>query len=694
MIKKVTTLILLIINTSFLFAATAVEDYLLSMNHYYEQGAHAAVDSVYQIAHDELSAADNIGGTLELELELAVMLDGRRVYERSQILLKGVLSEISVQQDETKNPALYSELKSMALYELGYNLTSLSKFDMAHVVCDQAIEACLSTRDTAMLIESYNLSGLIYCRQSLLYKGIEQYNKAFELVEQTSNDSLKMSIMNNIAVQYVEMERNEEALAVSRKMLTLVPVDQIKKVQERMNYIEILNTVGVLLSNSSLYQNAVDTLQIATQMMREDMPEGLKLLVYTNLAKSLSQTEKIDSAQYYYKKALDFIPATHNLANIANLHYLYGAFLSEKQSEFKIAKVYINKSLDFYRKNPAVILYKALQQLAEIEKHAGDYKTSCKLSQEAFNAHQAYVRTRYQKRLLRFEAEFKTKEKEHQLKLMAAEKISAQASFDKKIMVTLLCLIIVILFVVLLIMNARKNKIKYQVNELNLNSEIDRRDIEAKHLLEEMNKKITERYIDGIEDSNRQLAKELHDGICNKLFTLELQLNNKIAPDLLSDLSAVREDVRSFSHKLSIPEFKNISFDKALEFYVDKLRSANLFEIDLFISDEFSNTSLGQAVELELYRIIQESLANIIKHAAAKAVHIAISTQDQVVEVIIEDDGRGYDTAIQSKGIGIRLMKKRAESLQGTIAIESQVGRGALIHFSFPIIKNNPKSTM
>ena len=685
MIKKVTTLILLIINTSFLFAATAVEDYLLSMNHYYEQGAHAAVDSVYQIAHDELSAADNIGGTLELELELAVMLDGRRVYERSQILLKGVLSEISVQQDETKNPALYSELKSMALYELGYNLTSLSKFDMAHVVCDQAIEACLSTRDTAMLIESYNLSGLIYCRQSLLYKGIEQYNKAFELVEQISNDRLKMIIMNNIAVRYVEMERNEEALAVSRKMLTLVPVDQIKKVQERMNYIEILNTVGVLLSNSSLYQNAVDTLQIATQMMREDMPEGLKLLVYTNLAKSLSQTEKIDSAQYYYKKALDFIPATHNLANIANLHYLYGAFLSKKQSEFKIAKVYINKSLDFYRKNPAVILYKALQQLAEIEKHAGDYKTSYKLSQEAFNAHQAYVRTRYQKRLLRFEAEFKTKEKENQLKLMAAEKISAQATFDKKIMVTLLCLIIVILFVVLLIMNARKNKIKYQVNELNLNSEIDRRDIEAKHLLEEMNKKITERYIDGIEDSNRQLAKELHDGICNKLFTLELQLNNKIAPDLLSDLSAVREDVRSFSHKLSIPEFKNISFDKALEFYVDKLRSANLFEIDLFISDEFANTSLGQAVELELYRIIQESLANIIKHAAAKAVHIAISKQNRTIEVIIEDDGKGYDMTIQSKGIGIRLMQKRAESLHGTIVIESQKGRGTLIHFSFPV---------
>ena len=686
MIKKVTTLILLIINTSFLFAATAVEDYLLSMNHYYEQGAHAAVDSVYQIAHDELSAADNIGGTLELELELAVMLDGRRVYERSQILLKGVLSEISVQQDETKNPALYSELKSMALYELGYNLTSLRKFDMAHVVCDQAIEACLSTRDTAMLIESYNLSGLIYCRQSLLYKGIEQYNKAFELVEQTSNDRLKMIIMNNIAVRYVEMERNEEALAVSRKMLTLVPVDQIKKVQERMNYIEILNTVGVLLSNSSLYQNAVDTLQIATQMMREDMPEGLKLLVYTNLAKSLSQTEKIDSAQYYYKKALDFIPATHNLANIANLHYLYGAFLSEKQSEFKIAKVYINKSLDFYRKNPSVILYKALQQLAEIEKHAGDYKTSYKLSQEAFNAHQAYVRTRYQKRLLRFEAEFKTKEKENQLKLMAAEQISAQASFDKKIMVTLLCLIIVILFVVLLMMNARKNKIKYQVNALNLNKEIDRRGAEAKHLLEEMSKKITERYIEGIEDSNKQLAKELHDGVCNKLFILELQLNKQIDPASRAELSNIRGELRSFSHKLSIPEFKDVSLENVLAFYVDKLRAAQLFEINLYVGAEISALSLGQTVELELYRVIQESLTNIIKHAAAHTVHITIAKQNQTIEVVIEDDGKGYNTSIKSKGIGVRLMERRVASLNGSIKIESQIGQGTLVCFCIPIV--------
>ena len=250
------------------------------------------------------------------------------------------------------------------------------------------------------------------------------------------------------------------------------------------------------------------------------------------------------------------------------------------------------------------------------------------------------------------------------------------------------------LFVILLIINARKNKIKYQVNELNLNSEIDRRDIEAKYLLEEMNKKITERYIDGIEDGNRQLSKELHDGVCNKLFTLELQLNNKIDTDLLSDLSTVREEVRSLAHKLSIPEFKNVSFEKALELYVDKLRSTDLFEIDLFISDDFANTSLGQAVELELYRIIQESLANIIKHAAAKAVHISLSKQNQAIEVIIEDDGKGYNTTMQSKGIGIRLMQKRAESLHGSIAIESQIGRGTLIHFNFPVVEINSKPSV
>ena len=686
MTKTVATLILLVINTSFLFAATVVEGYLLSMNHYYEQGAHAAVDSVYQIAHDELFATNNIGGQLELELELAIMLDGRQIHERSQTLLKGVLSEISAQQDETKNPALYRELKSMALYELGYNLASLSRFDTARVVCDQAIEACLSTRDTAMLIESYNLSGLIYCRQSMLDKGIEQYKKAFELVEPTNNKRLKMIVLNNIVTQYTEMERDAEALDISRKMLTLLPVEQIKKVQERMDYIATLNTVGVLLSNSSHHQNAVDTLQIATQMIREDMPEGLKLLVYTNLAKSLSQLGKIDSAQYYYKKALGFIPATRNLENIANLHYLYGAFLSKKQSAFKTAKVHINKSIDFYRKNPTVILFKALQQLAEIEKHEGDYKTSYELLQEAFNAHQAYVQTRYQKRLLRFEATFKTKEKDNQLKLMTAERIAAQNSFDKKIMVTLLCLIIVILFVVLLILNARKNKIKYQVNELNLNKEIDRRDTEAKHLLEEMNKKITERYIEGIEDSNKQLAKELHDGVCNKLFILELQLNKNPDSVPLAALSNIRGELRSFSHKLLIPEFKDVSFEKALEFYVDKLKAAKLFEINLYVGAEISALSLGQAVEVELYRIIQESLANIIKHAAAHTVHITIAKQNQTIEVVIEDDGKGYDTSIQSKGIGIRLMEKRIISLNGTMTIQSQIGQGTLIHFCVPIV--------
>ena len=693
MIKILVALILHIINATALFAGEA-EDWFASIKFYNEQGLNREVDSVYQIAHKGLLEDIDKTNLIVLDLEYAFILDSGGEYEKSQPILKDILAKIAIEQERTNDLKLYSDLKSKALYELGYNLISLGKFDTADIVCNQTIEYCIAIKDTAILIESYNLSGLISVRRSMKNRGIEQYQKAFKLIEHTDNSNLKIIIMNNIAVQLTELERTNEALQLGRNMLAYFPVESLTKVKERTQYIQLLNSAGVFFNNALLYENAADTLQIAAKIIDNNTPSGLKLLVYTNLANSFSHLAKIDSAQYYYQKALGFISTTHNVFNIANLHYLYGNFLYAKQAALSEAKTHINKAIEFYRKNPTVILSKSLHQLAEIEAKSGNYKKAYTLIQEAFDANKTYIQDRYQKNLSGFEAEFKTKEKENQIKLITVERISEKANFDKKIMVVFLCLIIIMLFVILLIINARKNKIKYQVNELNLNSEIDRRDIEAKYLLEEMNKKITERYIDGIEDGNRQLSKELHDGVCNKLFTLELQLNNKIDTDLLSDLSTVREEVRSLAHKLSIPEFKNVSFEKALELYVDKLRSTDLFEIDLFISDDFANTSLGQAVELELYRIIQESLANIIKHAAAKAVHISLSKQNQAIEVIIEDDGKGYNTTMQSKGIGIRLMQKRAESLHGSIAIESQIGRGTLIHFNFPVVEINSKPSV
>jgi two-component system sensor histidine kinase UhpB len=101
--------------------------------------------------------------------------------------------------------------------------------------------------------------------------------------------------------------------------------------------------------------------------------------------------------------------------------------------------------------------------------------------------------------------------------------------------------------------------------------------------------------------------------------------------------------------------------------------------------------ALSPEVELALYRILQEALSNVVRHAGASHARVRIGRADGVVEAIVEDDGRGFrvDRVLSAgdAGLGLFGMKERAASLGGDVRVESEPGRGTRVSVRIPVGK-------
>ena len=108
---------------------------------------------------------------------------------------------------------------------------------------------------------------------------------------------------------------------------------------------------------------------------------------------------------------------------------------------------------------------------------------------------------------------------------------------------------------------------------------------------------------------------------------------------------------------------------------------------DYFPAEELE--SIPENVQHDIYRMVQELLNNIVKHANAANVEIALSKQQNYLYLLIEDNGKGFDLKINKKGIGLRNIESRVNMLKGELTIDSKAGRGTAFNITIPLSNNN-----
>jgi signal transduction histidine kinase len=208
-------------------------------------------------------------------------------------------------------------------------------------------------------------------------------------------------------------------------------------------------------------------------------------------------------------------------------------------------------------------------------------------------------------------------------------------------------------------------------------------------------RKLTKQIILAQEREREAIGHEMHDNVNQVLTTvklyLEMAVNNpemreELLPRSIHHLLHCITEIRNLSRELSAPTLGKQSLVDSVQSLIEMVSSAS--GLVIHFDNKGYQTSLIKDQRLAIYRIVQEQLNNIIKHAAATEVMIRLSQDECITELSIQDNGKGFDVDANRKGIGLNNILSRATVFGGDLAIESCEGKGTLLKVRLPIQAN------
>jgi len=197
--------------------------------------------------------------------------------------------------------------------------------------------------------------------------------------------------------------------------------------------------------------------------------------------------------------------------------------------------------------------------------------------------------------------------------------------------------------------------------------------------------------LDTQETERKRIAESLHNGLGQLLYATKLSLGDRTGavprnPQVLALLEEAIRTTRTLSFELTPGILEDFGLPTALEALVKRLAPAGL-PVRLHLAGLADR--LPAAVELSVYRMVQELLNNAMRHAQAREVTVHVARDPGRLEVSVEDDGRGLDAAALAAqplaGIGLAGVRNRVALLGGTLALNAQVGRGTIVSFELPL---------
>lgn len=517
-------------------------------------------------------------------------------------------------------------------------------------------------KDAIYMADAYLFRGQAYSNQGLFVIASEDYKKAYDLYEEANDVEYMLHARSGEVIMYSKNGFIEKAINQREKL-----INDIKKLE--LN--EYLST--------HLYNQSIDYKKLENNSKRRDLLlEALKTVdlannsnfMYTGIYSSLSEYYSLENdtenAWLYLSKAEGYFN------NAPNDKYGKSIFLMAK-IQYHIAQEDWNEA-----KELALARLEVLNTLGLDEETINTHKTLSDIYIKLDSSNEAYTHLYHfstlkdsifnqskTNALIYYQTLYETERREKEL----YEKRSSIALLEEKntslrrqyVFGGITFTLGFILF--FLFKNQRNLKQKKELHE-----------------------KYTQDLLMAQEDERKRVSKDLHDGIGQSL----LLIKNKVVLNKNDNTKSLVEDaieeVRSISRALHPFQLQELGITKAIQNIIYQIDETS----ELFISSEIENIDglFNIQKEVNIYRIIQESFNNIIKHSQATGVRIELLKNENQVKLTIKDNGKGFDFSEKYsdfKSLGLKTLKERTKLLEGILKIESQPEKGTSLEFTIPI---------
>ncbi|MFT3846965.1 MAG: sensor histidine kinase [Lacibacter sp.] len=539
-----------------------------------------------------------------------------------------------------------------------------------------------------------------------------------KLNNKSGNDSLLAQYHSAAGLSLMRLNRQKDAM---ENFFTALK--KAEKAGDKIAVIKQLHNVGWAYMELNQYNEAITHFTTAIKKI-EDGNFYLKFApTYNNLASCYGAVKKYDSLYKFAKLAIGIAKSQNNYAAEANGWNILGTAYSaqEKFTEalncflkakplrekvgdpfFIVSDLAVLSELYANMNRPADGLFTGKEALKIAEQTnmqaklpmiykaiALNYEKAANYSEAAFyykkinDLKDTLYTNASQEAMAEMQTKYETEKK---------ERVIQEQQFKLKqknyLIIAVSCFLLLSILLAWLIYNRNKLKERAKLQE----AIMQQQQIAAAAILQ------------AEENERQRIAKDLHDGVGQMMSAAKMNLsafeNNAEFRDeeqknsfdrIISLVDESCKEVRTVSHQMMPNVLLKAGLGKAVHNFLDKI-DQKVLKINLYT--EGLNDPIDENIEIVLYRVLQESVNNVIKHAGATELDISLVKEAGGVSATIEDNGKGFDSTHLSEkaGIGLKNMRARVEYLKGTIDFDAAPGKGTLVAIFIPFNKELNKS--
>lgn len=621
------------------------------------------------------------------------------------------LDSLTNSSNQFQNDSIYRKFLFDLSDEYYYNNENKKSFN----VCKKILSLSIVAKDTISMAKVYSYIGDSYQISHkdsayYYYQKAEKLNrllnrnyhigkilfkKAYILFFEGNYIESEAQVAN--ALLYLKKENDLEMLFAAYSLLG-TNLEKLEEYKEALKYHLLAKNVIINISgsNSNLekkylyriqsiinisniyektrqYDKVINELElILTPDLKEKWLQGY-VIVMGNLGYSKMKKGLINGTDEYFKEAFK-ISIKNNFENnkIYQLKNLGEYYAIAKDTTLSIK--YLNQSLQLAQKlKMGDEIKKSLQLLSQVDyKNATFYDKKYIAISDSLTKAQRINRNKYAR------IEYETSVVEDENKLLSTK--------NTYILIGSIVLILLLVsFIIYRYIKSQKREIEFRKAQQKAEEEIF-------DLLKEYQLKLS---IAKELEQNR-ISRELHDSVMNKLYGARMQLGllNEYNEEEIKEkrlvyvdlLQEIEQEIRTISHDLHT-EINETQFDytNLLSNLIHLQNEIGFTKFSIEIKPEITWDSIDSLIKITIFRIVQESLLNISKHANASTCHVTILLNDDHLVLEIKDDGIGFDLNATKQGIGLQNIQERAKTISAILEINSKPNKGTTIRLKAKI---------
>jgi two-component system, NarL family, sensor kinase len=576
----------------------------------------------------------------------------------------------------------------LTFINIGNCYIELNKMDSAAFGFEKAIATARLLKDSVRVGRAVANLGNVYLHKNDRAKAMKYYLQAAKIWENSDNQKYLPTLYSNINALLEEQKEHKKGMEYANKAVALAT-----KLGDTLSLVDALVNLSVSYNHLEQPEKAFQLLEQALPMAKKN-GDLYQLVTISNnmgdyyfLKKNFNAALAICLDMYEYAKKI----GNQYFLSSANL-MLAKAYYELKQQGKALMHIAVAEKLATEVGERAELkeIYKIR---GDIEQATGNYKSAAVYYSKTIVLRDSLFETATSEKVAEAEAKYENEKKEKEIVQLENDKEIQSLSIKQKsilnyFLIASLAALLIVGFLGYRNFSNRRQlaKQQYELQQQQI-SELEK----DKQLV------AVDSMLQGQEEERSRLAKDLHDGLGGLLSGVKFSLRNMkdnlmITPDnmavferSLDMLDTSIKELRRVAHNMMPELLTKFGLDEALKEYCTTVNATNLLSVKY--QSVGMDARIEKSAEIIIYRIIQELLNNILKHAAAKSATVQLVKDEGRLSIIVEDDGKGFDVGLlkNSKGAGLTSIQSRVDYLKGQLDIHSAPDRGTLINIEFNI---------